>query len=353
MATAKAIVITEAGKSAAILDVPRPRIRDEWMIVRTKAVGLNPTDWKHIYLPPLASDNVGARVGSDYAGVVDEVGAKVTEFAKGDRVAGFSHGCNRLNHEIGAFGEYILVKASAAFKIPDDVSFEQAAMTGSQLYTCALGLYQSLQLPLPNEPAKEPFPVLIQGGSTGTGMLAIQLAKQSGLTVVTTASPANFDYLKWLGADAVFDYRSPTCGKDINEYTSNDLQYAWDCAGGEEICATALSSTKPSKYGWIAWPNNLELLKANPLIQDPMVVCAYDIFNEKYVEAGMEFNPPKETLEFSVMFKEIYVQLLEKKVLKPMHIDLNRNGSGLEGVMNGLNLLREGKVSCAKLVYSL
>jgi hypothetical protein len=89
MATSKAIVITVEGQSAAILDVPRPKIREEWMIVKTKAVALNPTDWKHIHL---GYTGAGARVGCDYAGIVEEVGAKVTEFAKGDRVAGFAHG---------------------------------------------------------------------------------------------------------------------------------------------------------------------------------------------------------------------------------------------------------------------
>jgi threonine dehydrogenase-like Zn-dependent dehydrogenase len=195
--------------------------------------------------------------------------------------------------------------------------------------------------------------LLIHGGSTGTGMLAIQFAKLSGLTVIATASPANFEYLKWLGADAVFDYRSPTCGKDINEYTSDNLLYAWDCAGsGEELCATALSSTKPSKFGSIAWPD-ASLLKVNPLVEGPLTVLTYDILNEKYMARGGERSPAKEIMDFSIMFKGIYMQLLEKKALKPVHIDVNRNGSGLEGVMKGLELLRDGKVSCAKLVYTL
>src|SRR5690349_5806815 len=103
-------------------------------------------------------------------------------------------------------------------------------------------MYKSLKLPLPNSPVEEPFPFLIHGGSTATGLWGIQFAKLSGLTVIATASPHNFDRLRSLGADAVFDYHSPSCGPDIRKLTQNKLRYAWDCAGGgEAICASALS----------------------------------------------------------------------------------------------------------------
>lgn len=69
----KAIVIQKAGL-AEIQDVSVPKLRDDYILVKTKAVALNPTDWKHVdYLA-----DPGARVGCDYAGVVEEVGSKVT-----------------------------------------------------------------------------------------------------------------------------------------------------------------------------------------------------------------------------------------------------------------------------------
>jgi len=85
-----AIVIKQAGE-AEILEVTVPKLRDDYINVRVHAVALNPTDWKHVDY--LASP--GARVGCDYAGVVEEVGKKVTKnFKKGDRVTGFCHGSN-------------------------------------------------------------------------------------------------------------------------------------------------------------------------------------------------------------------------------------------------------------------
>jgi NADPH:quinone reductase-like Zn-dependent oxidoreductase len=87
--TTKAIVFVEKGK-AEVQDVPVPALRDDYMRVKVKAVGLNPTDWKHIDVP---LTDAGSRMGCDYSGVVEEVGSKVTKkFAKGDRIAGFAHG---------------------------------------------------------------------------------------------------------------------------------------------------------------------------------------------------------------------------------------------------------------------
>lgn len=74
---------------AAVRDVSIPKLRDEWALVKVNAVGLNPTDWQHI---DLGYADVGSRIGCDYAGVVFEVGSKVTKFKKGNRIAGFAHG---------------------------------------------------------------------------------------------------------------------------------------------------------------------------------------------------------------------------------------------------------------------
>lgn len=79
--------------------------------------------------------------------------------------------------ETGAFAEHILVKGDLQIKIPDNLSFEEASTLGVGISTVGQGLYQSLGLPLPNQPSKEKTPILIYGGSTATGTLAIQFAK--------------------------------------------------------------------------------------------------------------------------------------------------------------------------------
>ncbi|UCK58859.1 hypothetical protein AFCA_001695 [Aspergillus flavus] len=221
MTTQKAIVVTSPQQESLVTDRPIPALRDDYILVKTVAVALNPTDWKHIaFLAP-----PGALIGCDYAGIVEEVGKAVKKpFKKGDRVCGFTHGGNAVQHEDGAFAEYIVAKGDVQIRIPDNLSFQEAATLGVGISTVGQGLYQSLKLALPSEPIKEPEPILIYGGSTATGTLAIQFAKLSGYTVLTTCSPHNFDLVKRLGADAVFDYKDPNSAAEIRQYTNNNLK---------------------------------------------------------------------------------------------------------------------------------
>lgn len=161
--------------------------------------------------------------------------------------------------------------------------------------------------------------------------------------------------MKELGADAVFDYHSPTCGADIRKFTQNKLRYAWDCAGGgEEICATALSDVEPSKYGFISQANEKLLKDINPLVEGPLYILTYDIVSEPYYypQTG-PMNPSAEWMEFAQMFKEVTRELLEKQVIRPIKMSVNRGGSGLEGVLAGMDEMEHGKVSGVKLVYTL
>lgn len=185
-------------------------------------------------------------------------------------------------------------------------------------------------------------------------MLGIQYAKASGLTVITTASPHNFEYLKSLGADAVFDYRSPTCGAEIREFTKNKLRHAWDCAGkGEAMCAAALSDAEPSKYASINMAS-AEVLKAtNALVEGPFTTLGYDAEGEAYTYAGVSRPAMPDEMEFATMFIELSQDLLGREIIKPIRITVNLTGPGLQGAMKGLDELRGGKVSGMKLVYTL
>jgi len=185
--TQKAIVIQGPKDAQLVTDRPIPHLRDGYILVKTAAVALNPTDWKHIDF--FASP--GALVGCDYAGTVEEIGKGVGKhFQKCDRVAGFVHGGDAVQHENGAFAEYIVAKADIQIHIPEGVSFEEAATLGVGITTIGQGLYQSLKLPLPTEPAKESFPLLIYGGSTATGTLAIQFAKLYVLLITVPLAPS-------------------------------------------------------------------------------------------------------------------------------------------------------------------
>lgn len=88
-ATYKALVCTGIGQSE-VQDLPVPAVREGYVLVRARAVALNPTDWKTIYSED--GQGVGTKSGCDFAGVVEEVGPGVTKFAKGDRICGMAFG---------------------------------------------------------------------------------------------------------------------------------------------------------------------------------------------------------------------------------------------------------------------
>jgi NADPH:quinone reductase-like Zn-dependent oxidoreductase len=178
-------------------------------------------------------------------GTVVQVGPKVTKnFAPGDRIAGFTHGVNAVEKEDGCFAEYAVAKGDVQCKLPDNVSDEDASTLGVGVTTVGQGLYQSLGLPLPGA-EKANYPLLVYGGSTATGSLAIQFGVLSGCQVITTCSPRNFPFVKALGATEAFDYNDPECAKKIREYTNDKLTRVFDCISEGEspkISSEAISS---------------------------------------------------------------------------------------------------------------
>jgi len=171
----KAIVVH--GKEPTLeRDFPIPKLRDDYILVKTVAVALNPTDWKHAAYGRAAD---GGLLGCDFSGIVEDVGKAVTKpWRKGDKVAGVVHGGNYVEPEDGAFAEYIVAKGDVQMKIPDGLSFEKAATISLGAITCGQGLYQkALKLNLPTDPIKDKTFVLIYGGSTATGALGVQYAK--------------------------------------------------------------------------------------------------------------------------------------------------------------------------------
>lgn len=163
--------------STAILkSIPIPKVRDDYILVETHAVALQPTDWTSLD----AVGKPGVLNGCDYAGVILEVGSKVTRFKKGDRVTGFSHGANDADPETGAFARYILAKGDTQLHIPDTISYEEAVASASAILVTGLGLYYFLGLPWPNAQDKlseELDTVLVYGASTSVGSIAMQFAK--------------------------------------------------------------------------------------------------------------------------------------------------------------------------------
>lgn len=157
-----------------------PQLRDDHVLVKPIAVALNPTDWRHVRYGR-AKD--GCILGCDYAGIVESVGNAVTKpWQPGNRIFGCGHGANIVNPDDGVFAEFAAVIGDLQMRVPEHLSFEEAATIGLGSITVGQGLYQkALKLDLPpatGEAKRNGIPVLIYGGGTATGALGIQYAKQ-------------------------------------------------------------------------------------------------------------------------------------------------------------------------------
>lgn len=157
-------------------NVPLPALRPNEVLVQVKAVAINPCDYKMHQRFPCP----GAVDGCDFAGVIVGVGSEVPpNFGLGDRVCGAVHGSNPLRPESGSFTEYMPSESEFTLKIPAGLSFEQAVGMGvTGLGTLGMALFRTLALPGSlDEPATKPRTVLVHGGSSSVGTMAIQLLR--------------------------------------------------------------------------------------------------------------------------------------------------------------------------------
>lgn len=219
-----AAVLREPRGALVVDRVPVPEPAADEVVVRVRAVAVNPVDWVIQGTGPVTYRwlRAPAVLGSDVAGEVVAVGSGITRFRIGDRVVGLATGTDRGRdpmHE-GAFQEHTALLERLTSPVPDGVSDEQAAVLPLGVSTAACALFQPrhLGLPLPGSagaPTERPGVVVVWGGSTSVGMNAVQLARAAGYTVVSTASPRNADTVRSLGAEAVVDHGSPTAVDEL------------------------------------------------------------------------------------------------------------------------------------------
>lgn len=195
----KAFILKRYGKSdqLAFAEIPRPTIKPDEILVQVHAVGLNSIDNK---IPtgafkPILRFQLPATMGSDVAGVVVEVGNRVTRFKPGDAVFASVFDLGK-----GTLAEFAVVPERVAALKPENLDFVEAA----SIPMVGLTSWQALKERAQIKPGQKVF---IPAGSGGVGTFAIQLAKYLGAKVGTTTSTANVDLVKRLGADEIIDYK--------------------------------------------------------------------------------------------------------------------------------------------------
>lgn len=179
-------------------EVAIPSISTDEVLVKIIASSINPLDWllRSGELKDLIPISFPHTLGWDFAGIVEQVGADVTEYSIGDAV--FSRPEVSRN---GSHAEYIAVPAKDIARKPRTVSFAAAASLPIASITAWQALFDKGEL-------KSGQKVLIHGGAGSLGVIAVQLAKSQGAYVITTAATVDHGLVKSLGADEVIDFRS-------------------------------------------------------------------------------------------------------------------------------------------------
>ena len=220
--TMKAIVVHEYGGPEVLKyeDVPRPEPKDDQILVRVIAAGVNPVDGL-IRLGMFAKYEKAAFPmipGADIAGVVEKAGSKITKFRMGDPVYAYISLKNS-----GGYAEYAVATEGEASPKPKSLSYVEAAAVPVVALTAWQALIDTAKL-------SKGQTVLIHGGSGGVGSFAIQIAKERGAKVIATASTANQDLLQELGADAAIDYT-----KTKFEDVAKDVDVVLDSVGKDTL----------------------------------------------------------------------------------------------------------------------
>lgn len=216
----KAVRIHAYGDAEVLIyeDAPLPKIGDRDLLIRVRAAAVNPVDWKirEGYLKGMLNHTLPLILGWDVSGIVEQVGARVSEFKVGDEV----YSRPDINRD-GAYAEYIAVKADEVALKPHSIDHVRAAAVPLASLTAWKSLFTAANLSAGQK-------VLIHAAAGGVGTYAVQLARWKGAEVIGTASAQNAELVRALGATEVIDYHTTRFEEAVRE-----VDVVFDTVGGE------------------------------------------------------------------------------------------------------------------------
>jgi NADPH:quinone reductase-like Zn-dependent oxidoreductase len=347
------------------------------VVVRNHAVAINPVDWSLQVLGQFVLTFLKYPLvpGGDLAGDVVEVGEGVTSLNVGDRVMALAGGMapDMASHAAaqseGAFQAYTVVRPLLAARISEWMPYADACVLPLTLATAAYGLFHPdfLALDRPTVPPRQQTTlqkVIVTGGASSVGCNGIQLAAQAGYQVYATASPKNFDYVKSLGATAVFDYRSKTLQDDlVNALNGGEVVGALAVGDGAvELCMKVLAHL-PDSRRFVAM--------AGPVMVSPKVTSfvGRTSFIASALWQGVRMNAAgrstgvvakfvdtKDLLDKNcVVGRDVFGEFLPAALAARQYVTAPRTrvvGHGLEAVQAAMDVQRNG-VSAEKVVVTL
>ncbi|CDK27965.1 unnamed protein product [Kuraishia capsulata CBS 1993] len=346
-------------------EIPQPNA--DQLLIKAVAFATNPTDYKH-FLGGWGAK--GTFAGSDVSGEVVAIGANVKGFEVGDHVSSFDRGGNKKKPHVGLFKEYSVVDPYLTFRYPKKLktlgadvneypsskvdTFEGAAAINLGIFT--VGLTYSYAFGLDFDKAKNADKtVLIWGGATATGLLAIQVAKKVyGLKVVAAASKKHESSLKSFGADAVFDYHDSDVVSQIKAFSGDSLVYGYDTVANLDTW-NAVNDSLTDSTPVVA--DNLLFLEGSAL-KNPKKNAKYTktlvyLARGEDQELGDDFvlKSSPEIAEAHLKFYKNIVPFVQDGTIQ--HQPLRILHDGLSSVDEAFSLLRNNKVSAEKIVFKL
>ncbi|MDP9933752.1 propanol-preferring alcohol dehydrogenase [Paenarthrobacter nicotinovorans] len=257
----KALVLTEFGKPLEVLDVPTPDLTPKGALIRVESNGICRSDW-HLWMGDWdwlgLSLELPHVMGHEFAGVVEEVGAEVSRYKKGDRVVvPHAHGCGRCEYCLagynnicdnvsfagtnywGGYGEYVQVPDADRnlVSLPDSVDFDAAAGLGCRFMTAFHGVVDQVQV--------KPGEWVSVHGCGGLGLSAVHIAAAMGANVIAVdINEDSLELAKSLGAVATVNGRNQDPVQAVRELTGGGAHVAVDALGIAVTCQAAVNSLR-------------------------------------------------------------------------------------------------------------
>lgn len=294
----KAIIVEKRGGAEQLKmgKWRKPECGENEILVEVKATALNRADIlqrEGKYPPPVGASPI---LGLELSGIVEDLGARVFKWKKGDRVFGLIPG--------GGYAEYAVIHENMAMQIPGNLSFEEAAAIPEVFLTA----YQSL-IWLGELKAGE-F-VLIHAGASGVGTAAILLARELGAKIIVTVSSEKHKICKELGADLTIDYKSQNFKEEVLKFTNNyGADVIIDFIGGPYFKHNIESLTRDGRLIQLA---TLGDGKVEDFDMRQILVKRLKIIGSTLRSRSLDYQ-----IQLTKEFKDFAYEKIKKGIIKPV-----------------------------------
>ncbi|GMM36892.1 hypothetical protein DASC09_042170 [Saccharomycopsis crataegensis] len=349
------------GKICEIIETKTLQPSRNMLLVKINSIALNPIDWKR--------NNVwggkGNIIGTDASGEVVAVGDGVTGFKPGDSVSSFAHGGYKEDPTRGVFQEYAIVDPCLTIKYHEKLinsdslngpakitTYEGAASINLALVTVGLSMYNSFNASYDKSNQAGKY-LLVWGGATTTGFIAIQVARKIfGLRVLAVASKKHHEVLQSVGAEACFDYHDEDVIAKIVAHGGDNIVYGYDTVSSDETLNSTykcLSTKKPAICENLLNKDESNILEENRRENVTVThTLSFLAGGETLHLGGITIKPPPDLAEKHLEYWNIIQKYIVDGTIK--HAPLKVLPNGLNSVDVGLSLLRNNKVSLEKLI---